>query len=98
MVENVEYVKVKDIISERNTVDAAHALVNKIENLNAQTIKIDWKDTGSISIAFVDTYVTNLSHTNKKIINIHPDGIDNFVNLIEDKLNPNEKKLFFYYE
>jgi ABC-type Fe3+-hydroxamate transport system substrate-binding protein len=92
--EDVEIIIVNKIIENRKSVKEANLLIDKIKSSNAPTIKLDWKDSGELTIAFVDSFLDNIRYINKIFINYNLAE-----NLFEDVINvtgdPMEKKMIF---
>lgn len=84
---------VNDLIEDRISEEEADILICKISNSNASIIKLDWKDSGAIGIAFVDRFLDYLRNNTKKIIDLNlSDGEkDYFRNAMVDS---REKKYF----
>lgn len=91
--ENEEIIKVNELIENRNSVEEADILINKIRSSDAPIIKIDWENSGVISIAFVDRLLSYLKTSGKNIIdlNLHDDEKKYIRNIMRD---PREKKYF----
>lgn len=72
MADNMDYIKVNELITDRKSSENADVLTQRIINSDYSKIVVDWEESGVMDLAFVDRYLNALRGfcgSNKKIIN-----------------------------
>lgn len=71
MSEKIQYIKVNKLFENRESYRDGDALAYKIRTSHFDQVGIDWEDSKSLNIAFINSYLDGLRNVYKKIINFN---------------------------